>query len=105
MLVHPPAEGFFRRESWSLEGNTRLAVRGRSHLVRILVIDADAHDIEAHHRAQLGCEKPEEFLRRANGVEGLRNAEERFVSLTDHRLGCSLSRSAHHSRLAPTCAQ
>jgi len=42
MLVHPPAEGFFRREFWSPEGNTRLSVRLGNHLVRLLVVDADA---------------------------------------------------------------
>jgi hypothetical protein len=82
MLVNPPAEGFFRREFWSLERNTRLAVRRGTHLVRILVIDADAHNIEAHDLAQLKCEKLEEFLRRANGEKGLRHAQERFVSLS-----------------------
>ena len=28
-LVHPPREGFFRREFWNLEGNTGLAVGRR----------------------------------------------------------------------------
>src|ERR1700687_321188 len=96
VLVPPPAECFFRRELWSLEGNTRLAVRRGTHLVRLLVVDADAHDIEIHHGAQLACEKPEEFLRRANGDEGLRNTEERFVSFSYRRLCRSLNRSAHH---------
>jgi hypothetical protein len=66
MLVNPPREGFFWRELWNLEGNTGLAVRRETYLVRILVIDADAHDIEVHHRAQLVCEKPKEFLRRTD---------------------------------------
>jgi hypothetical protein len=66
MLVHPPGEGFFRRELWDLEGDTGLAVRREMYLVRILVIDADAHHIEIHYRAQLACEKPEELLRRAD---------------------------------------
>jgi len=30
--------------------------------MRILVIDADAHDIEVHHRAQLASENAEEFF-------------------------------------------
>jgi hypothetical protein len=51
MLVHPPREGFFRRELWNLEGDAGLAVRREMDLMRILVIDADAHDIEVHHRA------------------------------------------------------
>jgi len=42
LLVHPPAEGFFRRELGSLQWNARLAVRRGVHFVRILVIDADA---------------------------------------------------------------
>ncbi len=62
MLVHPPAEGLFRREFWSLEGITRLAVRLGQHLVRLLVVNADAHDIEVHHGAQLACENAEELL-------------------------------------------
>src|SRR4029077_382478 len=66
MVVHPPREGFFRRELWNLKGNTGLAVRREMYLVRILVIDADAHDIEIHYGAQLPCEKPEELLRRAD---------------------------------------
>jgi hypothetical protein len=66
MVVHPPREGFFRCEFWNLEGITWLAVRQETYLVRTLVIDADAHDIEVHHPAQLACEKPEELLRRAN---------------------------------------
>jgi hypothetical protein len=66
MVVHPPREGFFRRELWNLKGNAGLAVRRQMYLVRIFVIDADAHDIEVHYRAQLECEKPEEFLRRAD---------------------------------------
>jgi hypothetical protein len=57
MLVHPPIEGFFRPEFWNLEGNTWLAVRRETYLVRILVIDADAQDIEVHYRAQLACEE------------------------------------------------
>src|SRR5260370_39948652 len=65
------------------------------YLVRILVIDADAHDIEVHHRAQLAREKPEEFLRRSDGDEGLRNAEEGFVSLTCRRTGPALVGVAH----------
>ncbi len=66
MLVHPPREGFFRREFWNLEGITWLAVRRETNLVRSLVIDADAHDIEVHHPAQLACENAKEFLGRAN---------------------------------------
>jgi len=66
MLVHPPAEGFFRRELWSLQGNTGLAVRRGMHFVRLLVVDADAHDIEVHDGTQLAREKPEELLRRAD---------------------------------------
>src|SRR5207245_6173469 len=66
LLVHPPAEGFFRRELWSLQGNTGLAVRRGVHFVRLLVVDADAHDVEVHHRAQLACEKAEDFLRRSD---------------------------------------
>ena len=66
MLIHPPGEGFFRREFWNLERNARLAVRREPYLVRIFVIDADAHDIEAHHGTQLASENPEEFLRRMN---------------------------------------
>jgi hypothetical protein len=66
MLVHPPTEGFFRRELWSLQGNTRLPVRGGMHFMRLLVVDGDAHDIEVNHRAQLACQKPEQFLRRSD---------------------------------------
>src|SRR6266705_4730478 len=95
MLVHPPREGFFRRELWNLEGDTGLAVRREMYLVRILVIDADAHNIEVHHRAQLACEKPEEFLRRSDRDEGLRNAEEGFVSLSCRRTGPALVGVAH----------
>src|SRR5438445_9320539 len=65
------------------------------YMVRILVIDADAHDIEVHHRAQLAREKPEEFLRRADRDEGLRNAEEGFVSLSCRRTGPALVGVAH----------
>ena len=66
MLVHPPTEGLFRREFWGLEGNARLAVRRGIHFMRVLVVDADAHDIEVHHLTQLACQNSEEFLRRAN---------------------------------------
>src|ERR1700687_3964870 len=66
LLVHPPAEGFFWRELWSLQGNTGLAVRRGVHFVRLLVVDADAHHIEVHHRAQLTCEMAEECLRRSD---------------------------------------
>jgi hypothetical protein len=66
MLVYPPCESFFRREFWNLEGNTWLAVRRETYLVRILVIDADAQHIEVHHCAQLTCENAEEFLAGAN---------------------------------------
>jgi len=31
------------------------------HFVRLLVVDADAHDIEVHDGTQLAREKPEEF--------------------------------------------
>src|SRR5437879_2321369 len=65
------------------------------YLVRILVIDADAHDIEVHHRAQLAREKPEEFLRRSDRDEGLRNAEEGLVSLSCRRTGPALVGVAH----------
>ena len=95
MLVHPPREGFFRRELWNLKGNTGLAVRREMYLVRILVIDADAHHIEIHYCAQLACEKPEEFLRRSDRDEGLRNAEEGFVSLSCRRPGPALVGVAH----------
>jgi len=66
MLVYPPREGFFRREFWNLEGNTRLAVRLEMYLVRLLVVDADAHNIEVHNRPQLACENVEQFLRRTD---------------------------------------
>jgi hypothetical protein len=56
ILVDPPREGFFRLEIWNLEGVTWLAVRPEMYLVRIFVIDADAHDVEVHHRAQLARE-------------------------------------------------
>jgi hypothetical protein len=59
MVVHPPREGFFRRELWNLKGNTGFAVRREMYLVRILVIDANAHHIKIHYRAQLAREKPE----------------------------------------------
>src|SRR5437660_6547584 len=95
MVVHPPREGFFRRELWNLKGNTGLAVRREMYLVRILVIDADAHHIEIHYCAQLACEKPEEFLRRSDRDEGLRNAEEGFVSLSCRRTGPALVGVAH----------
>src|SRR5258705_7644927 len=95
MVVHPPREGFFRRELWNLKRNTGLAVRREMYLVRMLVIDADAHNIEVHHRAQLACEKPEEFLRRSDRDEGLRNAEEGFVSLSCRRTGPALVGVAH----------
>jgi hypothetical protein len=62
MLVHPPAEGLFRRESGSLEGNTWLSVRRGIHFMRVLVVNADTHDIEVHHGAQLSCENAEEFF-------------------------------------------
>src|SRR5258708_2261627 len=100
MLVHPPAEGLFRRECWSLEGNIWLSVRRGIHFMRLLVVDADTHDIEVHHRAQLSCENAEEFLRGANGDEGLRNAQKRFVPLTSRGFSRSLTRSAHHSPAA-----
>src|SRR5438105_5280483 len=95
MVVHPPREGFFRRELWNLKWNTGLAVRREMYLVRILVIDADAHHIEIHYCAQLACEKPEEFLRRSDRDEGLRNAEEGFVSLSCRRTGPALVGVAH----------
>src|SRR6266478_371185 len=98
MLVHPPRKSFFRRQFWNLERITRLAVRREAYLVRILIIDADAHDIEIHHRAQLACEKPEEFLRRADCDEGLRNAEESFVSLGCRLPGRALVYVAHPYR-------
>ena len=66
MLVHPPREGFFRSEFWNLEGITWLAVRREAHLVRLLVVNADAHNIEVHHRAQLAGENAEELLQGAN---------------------------------------
>ena len=62
MVEHPPREGFYWRELWNLKGNTGFAVRREMYRVRILVIDADAHHIEIHYRAQLACEKPEELL-------------------------------------------
>ncbi len=66
MLVHPPAKGFFRREFWNLKGITRLPIRRETYFVRMFVIDADAHNIEIHNRAQLVRENIEQFLRRAN---------------------------------------
>ena len=63
MLEYPPREGFFRRKLWNLERNARLTVRREAYFVRTLVIDANAHHIKVHHRAQLAREKPEEFLR------------------------------------------
>src|SRR5438552_6707731 len=95
MVVYPPRESFFRRELRNLKGNTGLAVRREMYLVRILVIDADPHHIEIHHCAQLACEKPEEFLRRSDRDEGLRNAEEGFVSLSCRRTGPALVGVAH----------
>src|SRR5207302_2293338 len=95
MLEYPPREGFFRRKLWNLERNARLAVRREAYFVRTLVIDANAHHIKAHYRAQLACEKPEEFLRRSDRDEGLRNAEEGFVSLSCRRTGPALVGVAH----------
>jgi hypothetical protein len=62
MLVHPPREGFFRREFWNLKRIAWFAVRRKTYFVRFLVIDADAHDVEVHNGAQLACKKSEEFL-------------------------------------------
>ena len=66
MVIHPPREGFFRSELWNLEGIAWFAVRRESNLVRLLVVDADSHDIEVHYPAQLARENAEEFLRRSN---------------------------------------
>jgi len=41
------------------------------------------------------CEKPEEFLRRSDRDEGLRNAEEGFVSLSCRCTGPALVGVAH----------
>src|SRR5579862_117062 len=87
MLVHPPREGFFRRKFWNLEGITRLAVRREMNFVRILVIDADSHDVETHDRAQLACQNTEEFLGRTSRDEGLGNTQQRFVPFRYCRFG------------------
>jgi hypothetical protein len=75
MLVYPPRDGVFLGERWNQEGNARLAVQREAWLGCILVIDTDTQEMEAHDSAQLVCEKPEEFLGRANRDEGLRDAE------------------------------
>src|SRR5882762_3392263 len=62
MLVHPPAEGLFRWESGSLKGETWLPIRRGLHFMCLLVVNADTHDIEVHHRAQLSCENAEELF-------------------------------------------
>lgn len=53
MLVHPPTEGFLRREFWSLEGNTRLAVRrgGEAVLAELMSqgVEFIASDVYAKH--------------------------------------------------------
>ena len=95
MLVHPPREGFFRRKFWNLEGITRLAVRRETNLVRILVIDADSHDVETHDRTQLACQNTEEFLGRTSRDEGLGNTQECFVPFRYWRFGRFLNLSAH----------
>jgi hypothetical protein len=99
-----PCEASWRSRSaillWNLEGITWLAVRRETYLVSTRVIDADAHDIELHYRAQFTRENPEEFLRRTNGDEISRNAQERFVSLSYRTPGRALGSAVHHSSAA-----
>src|SRR5258705_9285384 len=100
MLVHPPGEGFFRREFWNLEGITRLTVRRETYLVRILVIDADTHYVEVHHCAQLACEKSEKVRRGSSRNERLRNAQKCLVSLGCRCLCRALDRAVHYCLVA-----